>query len=182
MTDPSTLSTTLYGEEGSLSWTVTPAGTELHLAGRSPSWRVAHVATRGFVPILTERVDDRGHRTVIRWLDTLVTVTSGDHVRELDEPGLWDTDVIDVRLGYELARGRTHFAFRGLHPKSGALYDFAGEVVDTEPIAGEPCRHVLLRVAGVIGWVAPTWHYWYDATGRLRQFHGPAGKFGPKPD
>lgn len=55
-------------------------------------------------------------------------------------------------------------------------------MVDAEKIVGEPCRHVLLRVAGLIGWVAPTWHYGYYATGRLRQFHGSAGKFEPKPD
>lgn len=173
------LATTLYGDEGSLSWTITEAGDEVHLAGRCPSWRIAHAATRTLAPKLTERVDGRMRRVVLTWADGGVTVRSPDRVVEIAEDGLWDTDVLDIRLGYELAQGATKFAFRGVDPKTAQVFDFTGEVGDDDVVDGVPVRRVTLRVAGVVGWVAPVWNYWYDADGRMRRFVGPAGRFGP---
>lgn len=181
MSELQTLSTTLYGDEGSLSWQVRTTGPDVQIVGRSPSWKVAHTATADLAPILTDRADDRMRRTQIRWHDGGATVTIGERTVELDEAGLWDTDVLDVRLGFELTRGAHHFAFRGIDPKSGAVYAFTGEVVGAEAVDGAPCRHLVVRAAGVLGWVSPTWHYWYDDQGRLRKFEGPAGKFGPEP-
>ena len=181
MSEPTALSTTLYGDEGSLSWQVRASGADVSIVGRSPSWKVTHTATADLAPILTDRADDQHRRTQIRWHDTGATVTLGERTTELDEAGLWDTDVLDVRLGFEVQRGARRFAFRGIDPKNGTVFAFTGEVVGTEPVDGVACHHLVLRAAGVLGWVSPTWHYWYDEHGRLRQFDGPAGRFGPEP-
>jgi hypothetical protein len=84
---------------------------------------------------------------------------------------------VDVRLGAEVAAGRTDQAFSVVDPGSGKVYSLDSATVGGETCGTEPCTHVRVQLTGMLRLVGPTWHYWYLADGQLVRFDGPAGTF-----
>jgi len=167
----------LVGAEGALVWSMDQRGEERVIDGSSPKWRVHHVANADWTPRRTEHWAPDGTLTVIEYAAWGATIRRGDAVWERRQAGLWDGDTLDLRLGSEVAAGHTSFQFSGLDPASGKVYGFDTQKVGDEACGAARCVHVRVQLSGVLRYVGPTWDYWYDATGALLRFEGPAGSF-----
>lgn len=172
-------SSTLTGPTGTLSWTVTAAAGGAHVEGRSPAWTVSHDAAPDLTPKRTVRTE-KGVTVTVDYRADGATVRFPDRVLEVKRPGLWDGDTLDVRLGQEVAKGRTAFGFAALDPASGDAYDFTVEHVGRETCGAVACVHERVRLAGVLKYVGPTFDFWYAPDGRLVRFTGPIGRFDAK--
>jgi len=172
-------SSTLEGDDGTLTWTVTVENDVITIGGTSPKWTVTHTARPDLSPIRTERTDEDGSVVVTYEADRAVHVRDGKTtVRK--ESGLWDADTIDIRLGALSVVGQPVQTFTALDPASGKVYDFQTTDEGSETCGNRPCRHVKMTLGGMLKHLGPKWHYWFGDDGQLLKFEGPAGTFTAK--
>lgn len=172
-------SSQLTGEDGSLTWTVAPAGDGVKVVGKSPKWTVEHTAGKDLSPRSTRRTDPDGAVTTVAWSADTVTVTlpKGKVVTHKD-PAIWDGDTLDIRLGERVRTGKPlELSFQAIDTGSGKVYGFDAVDKGTETCPSGPCRHVNVTLAGWLKLVGPSFDYWYASDGRLVKFEGPAGNF-----
>jgi hypothetical protein len=170
-------SSTLTGPAGTLAWTVAPAGDGVRIEGRSPKWSVTHLANADLTPRRTERTDAAGVRVVVDYTATNATVALPDRTLVVEQPGLWDGDTLDVRLGSLVAGGTQSVDFKALDPASGKVYGFQARPQGRETCGARPCEHVRVNLTGLLRAVGPKWHFWFAADGGLLRFQGPIGDF-----
>lgn len=173
-------SSRLGGPAGELTWTVSGAGGGVHIDGKSPAWTIAHDAAADLTPKRTVRTEE-GVTVTIDYRADGCTVRLPRETVEVKRAGLWDGDTLDVRLGQEVARGRTSFVFPAIDPATGSVYDFQVTHVGRETCGAAPCEHERVQLAGMLRYVGPTFDFWYGADGRLLRFEGPIGRFEAKP-
>ncbi|MFT7519417.1 MAG: hypothetical protein ACI9MC_001558, partial [Kiritimatiellia bacterium] len=169
-------SSDLTGPTGNLTWTTADSGDRITIEGVSPKWSVEHVADKSLNPIRTVHHNGDGTTVTIEYNASGATLVVDGERREVRGAGLWDGDVLDVRLGAEVASGRTNIVFTGLDPSSGKVYSFDTAKVADEMCGASRCTHVRVQLAGWLRHLGPTWHYWYASDGELLRFEGPAGK------
>lgn len=170
-------SSTLRGDEGTLTWTVTPSTDGVRIQGSSPKWTVDHTAKADFTPVRTTRTSAAGETVTVTYTPTGATVAFPDREVTVSRAGLWDGDTLDVRLGALSAKGETTQRFHALDPASGKVYEFDTQLVAAETCGASPCTHLLVQLTGLLRWVGPSFHYWYAPDGQLLRFEGPAGTF-----
>ena len=170
-------SAVLTGPAGELRWTVTETATGLSVDGRSPTWSVHHECAADFTPRRTVRTGADGATTRIEYDAGGATVTSPSGRVRVDLPGLWDGDVLDVRLGAWSAGHTTALAFSAVDGGSGKVYGFDATYRGEAQRGGVACRAWRVQLAGIYRLVGPTWEYCYAAGGRLVWFSGPIGVF-----
>ncbi len=170
-------SSVLTGEEGTLSWTVTPGDGDIAIVGRSPKWSVEHVATPGLLPRSTVRSTPDGERVTVTYTASGATVALPGRTVTIDEPGLWDGDTLDVRLGALVAAGTTSVDFRALDVANAKVYSFQARVVGAERCGAIECTRVKVTLTGLLKAVGPKWHFWFGPDGRLLRFDGPIGRY-----
>lgn len=170
-------SSSLGGEDGSLTWDVVSSEAEVTLEGRSPKWTVSHTAKADFSPVRTQRTDADGQTLTIDYSAAGATLVKDGKTVELSQPGLWDGDTLDVRLGYLVSVGKPEQTFHAVDSGSAKVYRFDSQNVGAERCGTEACTHVLVQLAGMLRWVGPSFHYWFAADGELLKFEGPAGTF-----
>lgn len=170
-------SSTLTGEAGTLSWEVVETAEGVEIRGRSPKWDVVHLARADLSPVRTVRHDADGNEVTVRYATTGAEVTRAGATWPLGGADLWDGDTVDVRLGHLVANGRTDLSFEVVDAASAKTYRMDSALVGREQCGAEPCAHVRVQLAGLLRYVGPTWHYWFDARGRLLRFTGPIGEY-----
>lgn len=170
-------STALTGPDGTLSWTITESAGQLTIEGTSPKWTVTHTAALDFTPRRTVHRDAEVGEVTIDYTPEGATVTRRGKTWTVRRVGLWDGDTLDVRLGANVAEGRTELAFHAIDPASGKVYSFDAAPVASTRCGAVACTEVKVQLTGVLRLVGPTWSYWYTTDGRLVRFEGPAGSF-----
>ncbi len=170
-------SSTLGGDSGTLTWSVTRDGGTVTIRGESPKWTVVHTADADLTPIRTERTDPDGRTVIIDYTTSGATVVLPDRTVVHDEDGIWDGDTLDIRLGQQTAAGRPDNAFRAVDTASGKVYGFQSTAIGEETCGTRACTHVKLTLSGLLKAVGPRFHYWFAADGQLLRFEGPAGIF-----
>lgn len=170
-------SSRLTGPEGTLAWEVRPTAAGIHVTGTSPKWTVEHDARADLTPVRTAHHDAVNGDVTVTFTATGATVTKQGQTWTLSQAGLWDGDTLDIRLGAEVAAGRTDLAFSVVDPTEGKIYSLDSAKVAAETCGARACTHVRVQLTGLYRLVGPTWHYWYGADGQLLRFEGPAGKF-----
>jgi hypothetical protein len=170
-------SSSLTGDTGTLTWTVTRDGETVVIDGRSPKWTVRHVATPDLHPVHTERTDAQGRRAVVDYTPTGAEIHTDGKTVQVSGSELWDGDTVDVRLGELAAAGHADRSFRAVDPASGKVYGFEAKTVGPETCGTSACSHVHLAMTGMYRVVGPSWDYWFDGAGRLVRFTGPIGTF-----
>jgi len=177
MAAPLPPSSTLSGSDGTLSWVVTADGEEVRLDGRSPKWTVSHWATPELTPLRTRRTDEDGATVEVAYSDTGAVVKLPKKTVTIDQPGLWDGDTLDVRLGALVARGTTDLDFAALDVANAKVYDFQARLQGQETCGSSPCSHIRVTLTGILKAVGPKWHFWFGADGQMLKFEGPIGTF-----
>lgn len=170
-------SSTLTGPGGTLKWEITTEGSEVHVHGESPKWQVEHVASADLTPVRTVRTNPDGTVVTIEYGASEAIVTMPNKTLTHTQPGLWDGDTLDVRLGAEAAAGRFEQKFQAVDTGSGKVYKFDSQKVGDEQCGERACTHVLVQLTGMLRWVGPSFHYWFAKDGKLLKFEGPAGEF-----
>jgi hypothetical protein len=131
-------SSTLSGENGTLSWQVQVVGDQVVLQGDSHKWRVQHTAKADWTPVSTVRTNPDG--TVVRITyapDGAVVRMPDGKERRHQLTGLWDGDTLDVRLGAEAAAGRFGQVFSAIDTGSGKVYQFDAKRKGQEQPVGD---------------------------------------------
>jgi len=167
----------LTGPEGVLDWSVSTTKDGVTIRGRSPKWAVEHVASADLQPVRTVRRDTDGNEVTVTYSATGAQVTTGERTQTLKGAKLWDGDTVDVRLGAEVAAGRTDLAFQVVDAGGAKVYSMDSALVGDDTCGATPCTHVRVQLTGLLRYVGPTWHYWYGADGALLRFQGPIGSF-----
>jgi len=170
-------SSTLSGEDGTLSWTITATENGFTIVGTSPKWTVTHHANKDLTPIRTERVEPDGRTVITQYSKDQAVITLPNRTITQKEANLWDGDTLDIRLGHLVAKGTTEIRFRAVDPSSGKVYGFQGTVQGQEQCGTQSCTHMLVQLTGVLKLVGPSFYYWFASTGQLLHFEGPAGDF-----
>lgn len=170
-------STRLDGPDGTLSWTVTAGADAVTIDGRSPKWRVEHVAGVDLTPRRTTHTDVGGASITVVYTPAGAEVTRDGQTTTIPAPGAWDADTLDVRLGARMAAGSADFEFTAIDAAGAKAYTFDATRVGAESCGSKPCIHARVQLAGLLKYLGPTWEYWYAADGRLVRFSGPIGTF-----
>jgi len=170
-------SSTLSGAEGTLKWTVTPSGGQVQIEGQSPKWTVSHTANADLTPVKTTRTDAEGVAVTVEYTSSGATVTLPKKTVTHDEPGIWDGDTVDIRLGQSTADGNPEVKFKAVDTASGKVYGFQSELIGTETCGDQECTHVKLTLSGMLKAVGPKFNYWFASDGKLLKFEGPIGTY-----
>ncbi len=170
-------SSSLGGDDGELTWSVSRSGDTVTIRGQSPKWAVVHTASTDLEPIRTERTEPDGRTVVIDYKGSGVTVVLPERTVIHEEDDIWDGDTLDIRLGQLAAAGHPATKFRAIDTASGKVYGFESTEIGEETCGSHTCTHVKLTLSGLLKAVGPKFHYWFAGDGQLLRFEGPAGTF-----
>lgn len=164
-------SSTLTGQQGTVSWQVSERNGQLRLKGAIDGWDVRHTASQSLVPVRTVYTDPKGGMVALEYGEEGVEVRLSDgSIKKLEAQGLWDVGTLPLRLGYEVALGNTALTAVGVDRK-GKLREFDVSKVADEPCGPVACVHVVVRGKGAAG------DYWFGPDGGLMRTEGKRGDF-----
>ncbi len=170
-------SSTLTGDDGTLSWTVDTTASGITIRGSSPKWTVEHTASADLTPIRTVHNDPDNGEVVVEFSGDSAVITRNGRTKTLSGSNLWDGDTVDIRLGAAVASGRSELAFEVVDPSSGKTYSMDSALVGADTCGASACKHVRVQLTGLLRYVGPTFHYWFGADGQLLRFEGPVGDY-----